>query len=244
MKLLFLDESGDHNLQIIDTKYPLFVLAGVIFDKDYYSQQVSMRIKRFKKRVLGTENVILHTADIYRNRHGFESLTNSIVRDKFYQELNRLIDNLDFTIVAAGIHKSKHLDRYGISAIDPYLLSLEFVVERFIFSLDSSQEQGLIVAESRGNQLDNQLELAWLNLKIKGTRFIEPSRITSRISDFKIVPKSKAMGGLEIADLIASPIGRQMLQKETKEDWRVIKRKFRKNASGHIVGHGMIVFPK
>jgi hypothetical protein len=31
VKLLFLDESGDH----IDPQYPLFVLGGVIVDKDY-----------------------------------------------------------------------------------------------------------------------------------------------------------------------------------------------------------------
>ena len=30
MKVLFLDESGDHNLAVIDPQYPLFVLGGVI----------------------------------------------------------------------------------------------------------------------------------------------------------------------------------------------------------------------
>ena len=35
MKTLFLDESGDHNLSVIDPSYPLFVLGGVIMDSDY-----------------------------------------------------------------------------------------------------------------------------------------------------------------------------------------------------------------
>ena len=30
MKVLFLDESGDHNLSVIDPSYPIFVLGGVI----------------------------------------------------------------------------------------------------------------------------------------------------------------------------------------------------------------------
>jgi len=30
MKFLFLDESGDHNLTVIDKNYPLFTLAGCI----------------------------------------------------------------------------------------------------------------------------------------------------------------------------------------------------------------------
>ena len=29
MKVLFLDESGDHNLSVIDPQYPMFVLGGV-----------------------------------------------------------------------------------------------------------------------------------------------------------------------------------------------------------------------
>ncbi len=35
MKVLFLDESGDHNLSVIDPQYPMFVLGGVIVDKAY-----------------------------------------------------------------------------------------------------------------------------------------------------------------------------------------------------------------
>ena len=36
--LLFLDESGDHNLTSValgTTQYPFFVLAGVILDQEY-----------------------------------------------------------------------------------------------------------------------------------------------------------------------------------------------------------------
>ncbi|MEP7162952.1 MAG: DUF3800 domain-containing protein [Candidatus Moraniibacteriota bacterium] len=244
MKILFLDESGDHNLGIIDPKYPIFVLAGVVFDGDYYTQRVKEKILKFKKRLFNSEKIILHTADIYRNRNGFEELKEKRFRERFYSELNKLIDDLNFDIIAAVIHKSKHLDKYGVSAIDPYFLSLEFIIERFIFSLDDCQQTGRVVAESRGTQLDNQLELAWLNLKIKGTRFIEPSRLAEKVTEFTIIPKSQSVGGLEIADLIASPIGRKLMRKSSKEDWQVIKRKFRKNASGHIIGHGMIIFPK
>lgn len=35
MKVLFLDESGDHNLAVIDPSYPLFVLGGVIVEQRY-----------------------------------------------------------------------------------------------------------------------------------------------------------------------------------------------------------------
>lgn len=243
MKVLFLDESGDHNLSVINSEYPIFVLAGTVFDLDYY-KEAKIKIEKAKQELFSKEKIILHTADIYRNRNGFEKLKDRNFREKFYSKINKLVDSLNFKIIATAILKKKLLDRYGLSAIDPYLLSLEFIVERFIFSLDNDNQKGIIVAEARGQQLDNQLELAWLNLKIKGTKYIEPSRIVSRIKDFKIIPKSKAIGGLEIADLVASPIGRVLIKKKTKEDFKIIKNKFRRNKSGHILGHGLVVFPK
>lgn len=41
MKVLFLDESGDHNLTVIDPLYPVFVLGGVIMDRDYARIEVA-----------------------------------------------------------------------------------------------------------------------------------------------------------------------------------------------------------
>lgn len=243
MKIMFLDESGDHNLEKIDSQYPIFVLAGAVFEMDYYLKKVKKEIKKAKKDLFGKKKVILHTADIYRNRNGFEELKDEKFRKKFYKRINKLIDDLSFEIIVAAIAKKKHWEKYGISAIDPYLLSLEFLVERFIFSLDETDKKGLIVAESRNPQLDNQLELAWLNLKIKGTKYLEPSRIIEKVKGIKIIPKSQAVGGLEIADLIASPIGRFLIKKKPKEDFEIIKKKFRRNKSNKILGHGLIVFP-
>ncbi|HCB35264.1 MAG TPA: DUF3800 domain-containing protein, partial [Candidatus Taylorbacteria bacterium] len=40
MKVMFLDESGDHSLDKIDASYPMFVLAGCIFDFEYYTNVV------------------------------------------------------------------------------------------------------------------------------------------------------------------------------------------------------------
>ena len=34
MKHLFLDESGSHNLRVVDPDYPVFVLGGVIIGSD------------------------------------------------------------------------------------------------------------------------------------------------------------------------------------------------------------------
>ena len=87
-KVLFLDESGDHNLVTIDPQYPLFVLGGVIMDLDYAKEVVEPELGKFKKKLFGTDQIHLHTADITRNRNGFERLKEPAFREQFYTELN------------------------------------------------------------------------------------------------------------------------------------------------------------
>ncbi|WP_435932938.1 DUF3800 domain-containing protein [Moraxella bovoculi] len=43
--IVYVDESGDHNLDNINSKYPIFVLAFCIFNKRYYK---IILLKRFK----------------------------------------------------------------------------------------------------------------------------------------------------------------------------------------------------
>ncbi len=72
MKVMFLDESGDRNLSVIDPQYPLFVLGGVIMEQDYAEGQLTEAVNEFKREMFGSTDIILHTADITRNRKGVE----------------------------------------------------------------------------------------------------------------------------------------------------------------------------
>ena len=69
-KVLFLDESGDHNLTAIDPQHPIFVLGGVIADKEYAFGEMTERLNHFKKQQFGTTDITLHTADFTRQRNG------------------------------------------------------------------------------------------------------------------------------------------------------------------------------
>ena len=84
MKVLFLDESGDHNLTIIDPQYPLFVLGGVIIDKDYADGELTRELNAFRQELFGRTDIVLHTADITRNRDGFEQVKETVFRARFY----------------------------------------------------------------------------------------------------------------------------------------------------------------
>ena len=246
MLVLFLDESGDHSLDVIDPQYPVFVLGGCIVDLKYYEEWMAPALAEYKRVLFGKEDFILHTADIVRRRGPFQKLTNVEFRSRFYVETNRLMENLEYTIVACAIRKDAHLERYGIAAIDPYMLALRIIAERFVFEIKSekSEKSGFIVAESRDETLDNQLRLAWMEVRTSGTEYVSASELRKHITDLKIRKKSDNIAGLQIADLVVSPIGRHIIGKRLKEDWRIIQRKFRHNNEGRYLGFGLVILPK
>jgi len=243
MNIMFLDESGDHSLSIIDPQYPIFVLGGVIVDKDYAEGEMTKRVREFKLNLFGRDDLILHTADIVRNRNGFERMKDAAFRQRFLNELNALMQSLEYQIVACVIRKDVHLTRYGVAALDPYLLSLDILVERFCFEIGNRSSNGLIMVEKRDPTLDRELELAWLNLKIQGTRYIPARTVVERITGLVARDKRDNIAGLQLADLVVSPIGRFVLGKSVHEDFRVIESKFRRR-QGDYRGAGLVVLPK
>ena len=61
----------------------------------------------------------------------------------------------------------------------------------------------------------------------------------------KLVDKKDNVAGLQIADLVVTPIGRWAMGKKAHEDWEIIKTKFRKDSkTGRIEGYGLIALPK
>lgn len=244
MKVMYLDESGDHNLTVIDPSYPVFVLGGIIVDQAYAEGEMAERIQQFKRDALGREDIILHTADIARNKNGFESLKDSAVRARFYTRLNSLMRSLNYQVVACAIKKDQHLARYGVAALDPYLLSFGILVERFCYAIGPRQGGGVIVAEQRNPTFDHELELAWLNLKISGTAQVQAIEIERKIVGLNLRDKRANIAGLRLADLVVAPIGRHVTGRPTKEDFRIIESKFRRAGRGGYLGTGLVVFPK
>jgi len=146
------------------------------------------------------------------------------------------------SILRRGI---KHKSRYGLLAIDPYLLALEVVVERFVILLQENNEKGVIIAESRNNQLDNELQLAFLRLKINGTRFLKPKQVAESIDSFIFKKKEDNIAGLQLTDTFVTPIGRRYLNKVNYYlNYDKIKNKFRKIKCGRYRGYGLVILPK
>ena len=248
-KILFLDESGDHSLSIIDPQFSVFVLCGVIMEEEYHQHAAAERLDAFKMRLFGKREIVLHTADFTRNKSGFEAMSNHEFRRDFFSALQDLIRGLEFKIVACVIKKQDHLQKYGLNALDPYLLSLSVLVERFIFECGSAG--GTIVAEARNPTLNSALELAFLDLKIRGTAFISAAKVQSRIHNLAIRQKRDNIAGLQVADVVATPIGRYAMEKTTYPHYcdqgdffSILKPKFRQSWDGRINGIELVTLPK
>jgi hypothetical protein len=238
MKRMYLDESGNHDLLRIDPQYPIFVLGGVIVDAEYDDGEMAVRFAKLKADLFGSSEVILHTAEISRNRNAFACLKNTAKRNEFYAALNEAMRSLEYKVVACAINKTAHLDRYGGSAVDPYWLSLQVLVERFCYDI-GPHGRGEIIAECRRPDLDKQLHAAYRSIR---TRYLDHSTIATRIAGLRCVPKTANLAGLQLADLVVSPIGRYVLGKPTKEDFEIVRMKFR--GGPDFAGKGLVVLPK
>lgn len=244
MKVLFLDESGDHNLTVIDPNYPLFVLGGVIVDKDYADGPLTDALDDLKRRMFGRTDIVLHTADIVRNRNRFEKLEDVQFRNQFYEGLNSLVTELDFTVVACAIRKNDHFRHYGAAAIDLYRISLHKLAELFCDEIGDVRNGGMIIAESRNAMLDQELEYSWSTLRRRWAGYSGAEMIRDRIRSLTLCDKRENIAGLQLADLVVSPIGRHILGRPDRDDWLIVEQKLRRGPGGIVEGYGLVSLPK
>lgn len=114
----------------------------------------------------------------------------------------------------------------------------------YIQTVDTEERKGKIIAESRDPTLDRLLDLAWLDIKISGTKFLQAVTINERVDSLILKGKNDKIAGLEIADAIVTPIARAVLRRQSRIDINIIKDKMRNNHMGEITGYGLVVLPK
>ena len=132
MKILYLDESGNHDMGKIDPDYPVFVLGGVIVDGKYAVTVLEAELSSFKLRWFGSTKTVLHTADITRNRGEFEMLIDAETRERFYDDLNAMMRRLDYSVVACVVDKYGCAKQRKWNGVDAYTLALEMLIESFL----------------------------------------------------------------------------------------------------------------
>lgn len=214
--IVFADESGSAVLENPDPTFPLFVLNSVLVRKDLYVSDVVPRLQTLKFDFVGHDQLVLHERDIRRQQKDFAFLqVDPAVRDAFIARVNDVVAQSQFEIFAAVIHKVRLTARY-VDPWSPYGLGLHFCLEALLDRLIALGQAGRtvhVVFESRGKREDAELELHFRRIVSNQVHwgFRRPDFMRMRWEPLFADKKSNS-SGLQLADLMARPIGLKVLR--------------------------------
>ncbi|WP_297338722.1 DUF3800 domain-containing protein [Pseudophaeobacter sp.] len=214
--IVYVDESGDHSLTSIDADFPVFSLSFCIVKKTDYIGSVVPSVQALKFKYWGHDSVVLHEHEIRKSKGDFTFLlTDKVVREAFYEDLNQMMVDAPITIVASVIDKLKLKAKY-LTPRNPYELALHFCLERLLMFLNDNGQTGKrvhVVFECRGKVEDAELELAFRRI-VDGAMHWGWVKRDFSVMEFepKFAKKSVNSTGLQLADLTARPIAIKTLR--------------------------------
>lgn len=211
---LYMDECGDQNLQSFSPTFPIFTLCGILV-RDDRLEELEECVAELKREFWGERQIILHSRDIRKCQNGFEILFDLEVKQRFYATINSLLGQRGvYVIVACSILKESYIRQFG-KLNDVYGQSLSFVLERAIFCIDNECPQGdatiTAIVERRGKREDKNLQAYFQQLRETGTYWVCAERMKTRVEQLNFKWKAEDITGLQLADLVAYPLTRHVL---------------------------------
>jgi len=244
--IVYVDESGDHSLQSIDDNYPVFVLALCVFHKRHYSEAIVPALEKFKFNYFGHDQVVLHENEIRKEKGSFNIFKGRAEKISFINELTEVIKFSNFILISSIIDK-RSIPIQGEVKNNPYHLALGLCMEKlydFLRETNQHEAKTHVVVECRGRKEDRELELEF-------RRICDGNNKRGIVLPFEIIfSDKKAMSsGLQLADLVARPIGLSLLRPEQpNRSFEVLKKKFycdggRENIGKGYKGFGLMIYP-
>lgn len=210
----YIDESGDHGLVNLDVDFPVFLLCGILISEKSYDL-VRNLFNTIKGELWGNKDVIFHSRDIRKCNKEFQILFDLEIKKRLYEQINDVIQMSDYRIIASAINKAKYIKTYGKLSNDVYELALSFIIERAVFSLDeikNTEKQFGIIIEKRGKKEDKKLDEHFQRLLARGTGYVSAQRLRDIDTTIIFRDKTENINGLQLADLVAYPIARYVIE--------------------------------
>ena len=206
--IVYVDESGDHSLESINPRYPLFVLSFCIFKKEYYAHTATSSLRMLKFSTFGHDMIVLHEQEIRKKLGPFHKLSKE-PRELFLEKLSDLIEQTDFVLIPIVIDKLA-IKTSGADPIHVYHLAMQIGLEQLYLLLQDKEQHTYethVIFEARGRKEDAALELEFLHV-CSGHNSLQ-----QRLP-FKIVVADKKTNseGLQFADMAARPVGISLLR--------------------------------
>lgn len=244
--IVYVDESGDHGMRTIDEQYPMFVLAFCVFHKRHYSEHVVSELEKFKFKYFGHDQVVLHENEIRKEKGAFNVFSSREQKNSFLNELTDIIENSNFILISCVIDK-RRLRKQVDADSNPYHIALGFCLETLYEFLEEKQQNEQVthlVVERRGAREDRELELEFCRICNRNN-----SRVKNLPFDILFADKKAMSSGLQLADLVARPIGINLLRPEQENRaFDVLRRKFycdggREHVGRGFEGRGLKIYP-
>lgn len=244
--IVYVDESGDHGMQSVDENYPLFVLAFCVFHKQHYSEKVVAALETFKFRHFGHDLIVLHESEIRKEKGVFTFFRSREEKQDFLEGLTNIVERSNFVLIACIIDK-RSLQKEAEIDSNPYHLALSFCVETlygFLKEKNQHTHKTHVVVECRGKKEDRELELEFRRI-CDGANRLD----ISLPFDIIFADKKTMSSGLQLADLVARPIGMSFLRPfQANRAFEVLKYKFyceggRKNVGKGYENMGLKIYP-
>ena len=214
--IVFADESGSPVLEGPDPTFPVFVLNCVLVEKVVYAEQIVPQLQRLKFDFVGHDQLILHERDIRRQQKDFAFLqADAGARAAFVERINTLVAEAEMEVIAAVIDKVRLAKKYA-DPWSPYEIALHFCMEKLLARLSQLGQAGRrvhVIFESRGKKEDAELELHFRRIAANQANwgYKQPDFLTLEWEPLFIDKKSNS-SGLQLADLMARPIGLKVLR--------------------------------
>jgi hypothetical protein len=185
MHWVYIDESGGHNLGRPDPNYPVFVLCATVFDQESYADGLVPALTRIKLHHLGHDGHPLHEVEIRKRLGPFSFSGEVAARERFMGDLDKLVEAHAAQVFATAVLPSYQQRTEADIAAARHLLD----------TLRQARPGPLsLLLESRGKMEDARLRAV-----------LEAGSPSGIQVDF--CAKNHAVPGLELADLLARPIG-------------------------------------
>lgn len=222
------------------------MLAFCVFHKRHYSEVIVPALEKFKFSYFGHDQVVLHENEIRKEKGAFNIFKSRADKHQFLDGLTAIIDQSNFILISCTIDKRLIRTQSDIES-NPYHTALGCCMEslyEFLQEKGQHKKRTHIVVECRGDKEDKDLELEF-------RRICDGNNRAEAILPFELrfADKKAMSAGLQLADLVARPIGLKTLRPgQENRAFDVLKRKFycdggRQSVGQGYEGVGMRVYP-
>lgn len=244
--LLFIDESGNYDLNVHSHDDNFLAICGVLTSTTSY-KKIDNDLKDFKRVFVGNKDLVLHSRDIRNKTGDFSFLQDDYTNKKFLTQLSNIIEKTQYRIICPVIDKGELKNSKKEDFGNVYHLAVTFLLERVRYVLQEFgkiEKQLTIIIEGRNPKEDRKLKQHIEGTISYGTMFVK----TQDFADLNIKvffnSKKDNINGLQFADLFAYPILRHVIYpQQVNFAYNLLLEKIHKR-HGNVDGAGIKIFQK